>query len=219
MDAFIFARTLPEVDPTKIVYWGVSFAGGAALMAAAANKAIAGITALVPFVSTDHDTNNKMDDQVMGLLEDRANIIAGGQPVMVKILPTTEEEKQAFRNGTSGSVVSDPAVVNFTEELETRGWQWTTDIALQGMAAVELHKPAAFISRIAPTPLLMLVAENDSTTPTQFQLAAFGEAGEPKQLHILKGMSHYDCYYGPGLEESVEVQLQWLRKLFSEQSQ
>ncbi|APG86464.1 hydrolase of the alpha/beta superfamily (plasmid) [Sinorhizobium americanum CCGM7] len=46
---------------------------------------------------------------------------------------------------------------------------------------------------ISPTPLLMIVAEDDHLTPTDLALDAFDRAGEPKALEILPG-GHFAPY-------------------------
>lgn len=51
LDAFNFAAALPDVDPTKIVYWGSSLSGGNAIVAASMNKSPVNIISQVPFVS------------------------------------------------------------------------------------------------------------------------------------------------------------------------
>ena len=46
---------------------------------------------------------------------------------------------------------------------------------------------------ISPTPLLMLVAEDDHLPPTDLSLDAFDRAGEPKALEMLPG-GHFARY-------------------------
>ena len=55
------------------------------------------------------------------------------------------------------------------------------------------NEPGAFVRLISPTPLLMIVAENDHLTPTDLALDAFDRAGEPKSLEILSG-GHFSPY-------------------------
>ena len=50
-----------------------------------------------------------------------------------------------------------------------------------------------YLPRIAPTPLLMILTEEDTTTPTDLALEAFALAREPKQLVIVPG-HHYRVY-------------------------
>ena len=57
------------------------------------------------------------------------------------------------------------------------------------------NDPSHMVHRIAPTPLLMTVAENDVLCPTDIALETYAQAREPKELHILPG-GHFDGYTG-----------------------
>ena len=46
------------------------------------------------------------------------------------------------------------------------------------------YEPGAFMERIAPTPLLMVLGDADVVCPTDLALAAFNRAGEPKRLEL-----------------------------------
>jgi len=56
------------------------------------------------------------------------------------------------------------------------------------------YEPAAFIERIAPTPLLMIIADADTMTFTDEELGAYARAREPKALLIVKG-DHRVVYF------------------------
>jgi fermentation-respiration switch protein FrsA (DUF1100 family) len=73
------------------------------------------------------------------------------------------------------------------------------------------YEPAAHITHISPTPLLMTVAQNDDLTPPDLALKAYGRALEPKELHILKG-GHFDGYSGPFFETNAGRQVEFLKK-------
>jgi uncharacterized protein len=55
------------------------------------------------------------------------------------------------------------------------------------------YEPGAYIERISPTPLLMVVAADDHLTPADLALEAYQRAREPKQLALLPG-GHFDAY-------------------------
>ncbi len=55
------------------------------------------------------------------------------------------------------------------------------------------YEPAAYLERISPTPLLMVVAAGDHLTPTDLALEAYQQAREPKRLVLLPG-AHFDAY-------------------------
>ena len=55
------------------------------------------------------------------------------------------------------------------------------------------YEPSAYLERISPTPLLMVVAAGDHLTPTDLALEAYQRAREPKELVLLPG-GHFDAY-------------------------
>lgn len=209
-DAFNFVKSLPDVDPEKIIYWGSSMSGGNALFAAAVNKSVKAVIAQVPFV-TGEVVSAPAALFCELLLQDRVNMASGKEPVMAPVLPETEEEALS---GNSHAILKDPSGVRFTEELDKRGYAREKMATLQSLFHSVGHEPRAVIKRIAPRPILFVVAENDTTIPSNMQLQVYSEALEPKRLHIIKGASHFDPYYGAPFEENIKVQLGFLKEIF-----
>ena len=73
------------------------------------------------------------------------------------------------------------------------------------------YNPAANIHLIAPTPLLMVVASNDTLTPTDLALAAYQQALEPKSLVIAKG-PHFAAYTEPGFSQTASPAVEWFTR-------
>jgi fermentation-respiration switch protein FrsA (DUF1100 family) len=70
-----------------------------------------------------------------------------------------------------------------------------------------MYEPGNWIGRIGPKPLLMVVARDDTVTPTDLQLAAFERAVEPKRLKIVPG-GHFDAYIAQ-FEPTSSAALDW----------
>jgi fermentation-respiration switch protein FrsA (DUF1100 family) len=47
------------------------------------------------------------------------------------------------------------------------------------------------VGKIAPRPLLLIHAANDSVTPTEQSVALFERAGQPAELHLFSGVDHF----------------------------
>ena len=47
------------------------------------------------------------------------------------------------------------------------------------------------VGKIAPRPLLLIHAANDSVTPTEQSIEMFKRAGEPAELHLFSGVDHF----------------------------
>ncbi|PVH71920.1 alpha/beta-hydrolase [Cadophora sp. DSE1049] len=212
LEAFDFVTTLPDIDVDRIVYWGTSMAGGNVIIAAAANKLIRAVISQVPFVSGELTSMasamaGSMLDQRAMLLDRRAVKEGGpGKGTMIPIFPN--------ENG-QGGILNEAGAVPFTKEMERRGLKWEKFVPLQSMANVAMNEPIAFIHRIAPTPLLMVVAENDVTCPAPWALDAFNKAREPKTLHIVRGAGHFDPYIGSAFENNIKVQLKFLEEILA----
>lgn len=207
LDVFNFATTLPEVDGTKIVYWGSSMSGGNAICAAAVNKNLAGVILQVPFVSGESIASLPGVNPGLLVLE-RGQ---AGRSQEVPILPTSQED---ITNGLSRVVLKDPSSLEFQEEMRRRGLEWVKNCTTQSLLYTMLHEPMAYIHRISPTPMLMIVADQDTTTQTHLQLQAFEKALQPKRLKILKGQSHFGPYFGAAFEENIKEQIDFLKRLF-----
>ncbi|KAK5172563.1 uncharacterized protein LTR77_002683 [Saxophila tyrrhenica] len=81
----------------------------------------------------------------------------------------------------------------------------------QVVELLRANDPSLQIHRIAPTPLLLTVAENDVLTPTDLSLEAYSRAREPKQLHIIPG-GHFDGYTGFNFEKNAGCQAEFLKR-------
>jgi hypothetical protein len=73
---------------------------------------------------------------------------------------------------------------------------WDNEITLRSTRAARMYEPGAWISRISPTPLLMIVARDDRLTVTDLALAAYERALEPKRLALIPG-----GHFGPYLDQ------------------
>ncbi|KAF7557090.1 hypothetical protein G7Z17_g900 [Cylindrodendrum hubeiense] len=209
-DVFNFASTQPEVDAAKIVYWGSSMSGGNAICAAAVNKKIAGVILQVPLVSGEAITRTPGMSTSLFVL-DRGKTVATGSHSKIANFPSSLEE---LMSGTSTAVLKDPEALQFTEEMEKRGMNWSKACTVQSLANAVLHEPAAYIHRISPTPMLMIVSGNDVVTQTHLQLEAFQKALEPKKLKLLQGVGHFAPYFGKTFEENVKAQVGFLNEIF-----
>jgi len=79
------------------------------------------------------------------------------------------------------------------EEDKWRFKKWRNEITLRSLEMYSEYEPGAYIERIAPTPLLMVLGDADVVCPTDLALAAFNRAGEPKRLELYPG-GHFSAY-------------------------
>ena len=68
-------------------------------------------------------------------------------------------------------------------------------MTLRSTRAARMYEPGIWVSRVSPTPLLMVVARDDKVTITDLALAAYERALEPKRLVLIPD-GHFDPYLG-----------------------
>lgn len=215
LDAFNYACSLPDVDPARVVYWGSSMSGGNAIVAASVNKALRGVVAQVPFASGERALAAGGGAQQTAMLvgERGGAALRGGAPALLPVFPRSAEELEA--GSSSPAILRGPGVMRFKAELERGGHDADPVATVQSLTHAGLHEPAAFVHRVAPTPLLMLVADGDAVCGTSDQLAMYQRALEPKRLHVLRDAGHFDPYIGACFEENIKVQLEFLESVFA----
>jgi len=109
------------------------------------------------------------------------------------------------------SALPTPDCYEFFSAWEQKS-KWVNEITVKSVECLRANNPSHYIHRIAPTPLLMVVATNDSVTPPDLALQAYSRALEPKELHILSGAGHFDVYSGPYFKLNADRQAEFLAR-------
>ncbi|KAL1595998.1 hypothetical protein SLS60_009689 [Paraconiothyrium brasiliense] len=208
IDAFDFTTTLPDVDPTRIVFWGSSMSGGNVICAAAIEKRVCAVISQAPFVSGEMASQDFAAIMPL-MLGERGAMRRGAPAALVPVTPETMEEAMS---GTSKAILKDPGAIPFIREVDRRGYHREKMCTMQSAVALVLHEPRRNIHRIGPKPLLMVVADSDATIPTPSQLEMYNLALEPKRLYVLTGAGHFDLYYGEPFEKNISAQLNFLKE-------
>ncbi len=189
--AITFARTLPEVDRDRIGVWGSSYSGGHALALGAIDRRVKCVVSQVPLVSGYRNVlrlvRNDLIPQLRAQFDaDRDARFRGEPPAMIAVVAEDPTK-------TPCALPTLDSWQWFTETGRTRAPAWRNEVTLRSVEMLMEYEPWVYIDRIAPTPLLMVVAANDVLTPTDLALEAYNRALEPKKLVILPG-GHFDAY-------------------------
>jgi fermentation-respiration switch protein FrsA (DUF1100 family) len=209
--AFDYVSSLSEVDSTNVIFWGSSLSGGVATYAAAIDFRAKGVILQCPFPSSEYVVKDLKDAIGKGLA-DHAATTSGKEPTMIPASPYADKSSQSSNDA---AMVPDPDILSYYAELERRGTAYGAFVTLQSLLGIAGFEPKAFIHRVSPRPLLMVLGELESTIPIDLQLKAFEQAGEPKQLHIVKDQGHFGLYHSDGFKENIQVQLKWLEETLS----
>ncbi len=89
---------------------------------------------------------------------------------------------------------------------------WANQVTLESLENYVEYVPTANIELISPTPLLMVLAEQDSLIPVELAREAFERAGEPKQIQAF-ACGHFEVYETePWFSKAVESMVEWYKK-------
>jgi len=187
-DAVTYAGTLPCVDPARIALWGNSYSGGHVLVVAALDRRVRCVVSVVPLTSGSAVVRRLLGD-------------AAWHQRVVDFNAAREREMRG--EGAQYQPQS-------TLEETIRYWAQLDPprenrISVISQEMFGEYEPVAYVSRIAPVPLLMILTDADLRVFTDLQLEAYALAREPKRLVLLPG-GHYDPYttlFEPTTAESI----------------
>ncbi len=207
-NAITWVSQRSEVDPDRIGIWGSSYSGGHVLYLASFDKRIKAAVAQVPLVNGWGNAQRLMrpdifDEFLGAVAQDRTARYTEGEGGSVPVVAP---------EGEPSALPTPESYEWFTHAGETVAPSWRNEVSLESMEAFLEYDPAGNIHLISPTPLLMVVAEKDTLTPTDMAIAAYERALEPKQLVIMEGGKHFDAYTEPGLSQAAPPAVEWFER-------
>src|SRR4029453_13210611 len=188
--AITWAQARSEVDADRIGVWGSSYSGGHVLVLGAIDKRIKCVACQVPLVSGFRNIQRLVRQDFLApnraaMDQDRAARYRGEPPAMIP------------GGAPAPLAVSAPPTLDswewFSETGKERAPAWSNEVTLRTVELLMEYEPSAYLERISPPPLLMVVAAGDHLTPVDLALEAYQRAREPKRLVLLPG-GHFDAY-------------------------
>jgi fermentation-respiration switch protein FrsA (DUF1100 family) len=183
INATTFLGLQPEIDATRIALFGISYGGANVISTGAADARTKAIVSVVGFGDGDRWLRNSRRLWEYWALrkridKDRERRVLTGKSEYVDtyeiLVPTPAEEK--FYSG-SGQIAA-----------------LKTELPLETADDILSYKPEAVAHLISPRPVLIIGAELDYLTGFEECVSLYEKAREPKQLHIIPGISHYETY-------------------------
>ena len=206
-NAITWLSLRPEVDADRIGVWGTSLAGGHVLHIAAFDRRIKAVVAQVPTINPAkqivHRSGKDVLKQLMGMFAtDRTQRYQDGTVNYMKIVGLPGEL----------SVLGTPDAYELMMKESAGAPNWINQLTLESLENYVEYVPTANIELISPTPLLMVLAEQDSLIPVELARAAFDRAGEPKKLEVLP-CGHFEVYeVEPWFSKAVNGMADWYTK-------
>jgi hypothetical protein len=186
--AISYLEARPEVDPSRIGLWGTSYAGGHALALGATDRRLRCIVAQVPTISGYEQGLRRVSPDATPALEhafneDERAQLHGAPPRRQAVVSGDPSVAAAYRSQDAIDFYLQPIPVGL----------WQNEITLRSTRAARMYEPGIWITRVSPTPLLLVVARDDKLTVADLALAAYERALEPKRLGLIPG-GHFDPY-------------------------
>ena len=118
-----------------------------------------------------------------GFADDERRQLHGQPPATQLVVGSDPATPAAYRS---------PDAIAFYNQPVPEG-AWRNVMTVRSSRAARMYEPGTWISRVSPTPLLMIVGLHDTITVTDLALAAYERALQPKRLVTIPG-GHFDPY-------------------------
>ena len=187
----------PEIDATRIAVIGHSFGAAVALYTAGIDKRFAAVISTCGWGHGERKFRGQHPGEdawvkFTSILDaGRAHLEKTGEPMWVSrwdIVPVPEEQRRNLPKNPVTRVRVDTAQSMFDFRAE--------DV----------------VGNIAPRPLMLLHTANDEVTPTEQSLRLYEKSGEPAELYVFMGESHFPLA-GKG-EPARSLIKSWLDRYF-----
>jgi uncharacterized protein len=207
-----FARSLPDVDPQRIVLWGSSFSGGHVVAAAVADGRVAAVVSQVPLMDGLAAVLNvlryagpaQLARLVAAGMRDALAAARGRAPVALAVV------------GPPGSVAVMTAPDSEPGYRAIAGATWRNEALARVMLTAATHRPGLLADRL-PCPILVQIADRDTVAPVKAaQDAAWRATGRAEVRTYPVG--HFDVYRGQPFERAVTDQLHFLTRHLRERT-
>jgi pimeloyl-ACP methyl ester carboxylesterase len=175
-NALSFLAGHPAVDPARIGLIGSSFGGAVAVYTGGVDARVAAVVSNGGWGDGErkfrgqHKTPQEWERFTAMLKEGREYRARTGKSLMVPRYDIVPIPPHLRGNLAGNSVESFPA------ETAQSMFEFRADDV---------------VGRIAPRPLLLLHAANDSVTPTEQSIELFKRAGQPTELHLISDADHF----------------------------
>jgi len=201
--AISYLENHPKVDASRIGLWGTSYAGGHALVLGATDRRLKAVVAQVPTISGYEQGRRRVAPDKVAALEaafdeDERQRFTGKPPATQLIVSPDPATPAAYHA---------PDAVAFYTQAVPEGVRWENQVTVRSGRAARMYEPGHWVSRVSPTPLLMVVALDDTITLTDTGLAAYQQALEPKRLVTVPG-GHFEAYLSQ-FEKSSTAARDW----------
>lgn len=205
--AIEFARTLPDVDPTKVAIWAFSSSGGHIFPVAARDPVLAAAITQTPLADAPralpaaarYSTPLAQLRLMSRAVLDTLGGMLGGKPLLV---PLTGERGTVAMLSTPDGLQGDEAL------NASRYPEWQQKVAARSVLRLGSYRPGRYAPRVQ-CPLLVMVCDDDRTAPPGPAIRAAKRAPRGELVRLPGG------HYAPFMEaheQAVELEVTFLER-------
>lgn len=201
--AINYARSLPNIDHSKIILWGTSFSGGHVLSTAAQDLGIRAVISQCPFtdgLASSLAMNPVTSAKLTALaVRDRIGAAFGNAPIMVPLSAASGET--ALMNAVD--------VVSGLSEITKNDPDYKNYVAARFALDIIRYYPGRQTTKIK-APVLFCVCETDTVAPAKMTLRHAKRT--PHKEIKLYSYGHFEIYVGDAFEHVVKDQIDFLKR-------
>lgn len=201
-NALTFLRLQDAVAPFSVGLYGTSFGGANVVYAAAVDRRVKCVVSVVGVGNGERwmrglRRSYEWASFLRELEEDWKQRVLTGQSRIVDRLEL---------------MLTDPATAAEAAKILQQFPISCTHLPLEtGQAVIDYH-PEEMVGKIAPRPVLFIVAENDVLVPNDITREVYDRAGEPKKWVSIPNCDHYGVYYEPAFETVMAATNEWYQR-------
>lgn len=190
-EAVTWLAARADIDEKRIGAWGTSYTGGLAILGAVLDRRIRCVVAQVPYLHALATEDLVMTPEALAGLErllerDRIARAGGEASQMVEVCSDDPGRPESSATRISWAYFNHYVAAG-------RAPSWRNEMTVRSLELRREYDALSLIDRVAPTPLILIVAAQDDITPTRIALDAYARAREPKSLVMIPG-HHYRPY-------------------------
>lgn len=183
-NAISYLQSREDVDPERIVAFGVSLGASVATALAAVDRRVKATVALAGPGNLYRIWSRfpKFDLFYSKILKAREDYVNTGDVTQVSLLTLLS---------------SDPDTVAHLEKAKTELPHWEADVTFESLFDLVAFNPESTVAEIAPRAIAWIYPENDDLIAGAEAKSMYAAANKPKALLQLDGATHVDIYRNP----------------------
>lgn len=205
-DIYTYVASLPNVDPRRIVLWGMSFGAVVSATSAAVDRRAKAVVMVCPLFS--YVQPYKADKAYAQLIKDRVSQLRGNEPYSLPPFTPKGDNPLGFGGGGGPGGLEAYNLMKAATELGIPTFR--DRITLQTYQKLAMFRPKEYMDMVQ-APVMMIIPELDDISSPAEQMEAFARIKSPKKDYWAKGKTHLNVATGEGTKEMVAATVEFFQ--------